>query len=63
METLDLNKTPIQACGSFDPLIDEYALTVTSGSLVVTFEFLKKKDIEHLISCLSCMIATEEEPN
>lgn len=53
----------IQACGTFDVLTDEYTLTVASGALVVTFDFLKKKDIEHLLSCLSCMIASEEQPN
>lgn len=49
----------IQACGYHDVLTDEYALTVASGSLVVTFDFLKKGDVEHLISCLSCMIADD----
>lgn len=46
----------IQACGSFDPSMDEYSFTIASGALVVTFEFLKKEDIEHLNSCLSCML-------
>ena len=46
----------IQACGSFDPDANEYHFTIASGSLVVTFEFLKKEDIEHLNSCLSCML-------
>jgi len=47
---------PIQATGSFDVLTDEYSFSICSGSLVVTFDFLKKKDIEHLVSCLSCML-------
>lgn len=46
----------IQACASFDPVTGEYSFSVVSGSLVVTFEFLKKADIEHLNSCLSCML-------
>lgn len=50
----------IQACGSFDPEEDEYSFTITSGALAVTFEFLKKEDIEHLNSCLSCMLITDE---
>lgn len=47
---------PIQATGSFDVLAGEYSFSICSGSLVVTFDFLKKKDIEHLVSCLSCML-------
>ena len=47
---------PIQATGFFDVLADEYSFSICSGSLVVTFDFLKKKDIEHLVSCLSCML-------
>jgi len=50
----------IQACGSFDPEEDEYSFTIASGALAVTFEFLKKEDIEHLNSCLSCMLITDE---
>jgi len=51
---------PIQATGSFDVLTDEYSFSICSGSLVVTFDFLKKKDIEHLVSCLSCMLMNNE---
>jgi hypothetical protein len=50
----------IQATGSFDVLTDEYSFSIGSGSLVVTFDFLKKKDIEHLVSCLSCMLINYE---
>lgn len=50
----------IQACGSFDPVTGEYSFSVTSGSLVVTFEFLRKEDVEHLNSCLSCMLIDDD---
>jgi hypothetical protein len=50
---------PIQASGSFDSLADEYSLTVCSGSLVVSIDFLKREDIEHLMSCLECMLVDE----
>ena len=50
----------IQACGSVDILTGDYSLSIASGRLVVSFDFLKKEDIEHLISCLSCMIAPLE---
>ena len=56
-------ETPIQATGSFDVLTDEYSFSICSGSLVVTFDFLKKNDIEHLVSCLSCMLVNEELTN
>lgn len=49
----------IQASGSFDVLADEYSLTVCSGSLVVSIDFLKREDIEHLMSCLECMLVDE----
>lgn len=50
----------IQACASFDPTTDEYSFSVASGSLVVTFESLRKEDIEHLSSCLSCMLIDDD---
>jgi hypothetical protein len=53
----------IQATGAFDPLVDEYSFSICSGSLVVTFDFLKKDDIEHLVSCLSCMLVDDESAN
>ena len=53
-------ESPIQATGSFDVLTDEYSFSICSGSLVVTFDFLKKDDIEHLVSCLSCMLVDDE---
>ncbi len=56
-------ESPIQATGSFDVLTDEYSFSICSGSLVVTFDFLKKKDIEHLVSCLSCMLVDDELAN
>jgi hypothetical protein len=56
-------KPLIQATGSFDVLTDEYSFSIGSGSLVVTFDFLKKKDIEHLVSCLSCMLMSDEPIN
>jgi hypothetical protein len=40
--------------------MDEYSLTVTSGGMAVTFDFLKKEDMRHLLSCLSCMLDSDE---
>lgn len=53
----------IQATGAFDPVVNEYSFSICSGSLVVTFDFLKKDDIEHLVSCLSCMLVDDESTN
>ncbi len=46
----------IQATGSYDTVMDEYSLTITGGSLTITFEFLKKDDLEHIKSCIDCML-------
>jgi len=54
-------KNPIQATGSYDARTKEYNLSICSGDLVVTFEFLKKENIEHFISCLTCMIYRDED--
>ena len=56
----DSEKIPIQATGSYDVLTKEYSFSICSGELAVTFEFLKKKDIEHFISCLTCMLCNDE---
>jgi hypothetical protein len=50
----------IQACGTFDPTLDEYSFTLACGALAVTFEFLSKEDIEHINSCLSCMLINDK---
>lgn len=50
----------IQACGAYDSTLKEYTFSISSGGLVITFEFLKKSDIEHLSSCLSCMLLCDE---
>ena len=53
--------TPIQATGSYDVLTKEYSFSICSGELAVTFEFLKKEDIEHFVSCLTCMLYQDED--
>jgi hypothetical protein len=50
----------LQATGSFDPIADEYSLSLVSGCLVVTFDFLTREQIEHIKSCLDCMLMTLE---
>lgn len=52
---------PIQATGSYDILTKEYSFSICSGELVVTFEFLKKKDIKHIVSCLNCTLLQDED--
>lgn len=55
-----MKSEPIQASGYFDVFTEEYALTICSGSLVLSLDFLKKKDIEHLMSCLECMLVPDQ---
>jgi hypothetical protein len=55
MEACPMKKEPIQVCGSYSGVENEYSLTVSSGGLVVTFDFLSEEDIKELISCLNCM--------
>ena len=62
MDSRSVERSPIQTSGYFDILTNEYALTICSGSLVMTLEFLKEEDIRELLSCLSCMLPTEDEP-
>lgn len=61
MDSRSVGRSPIQVSGYFDILTDEYALTVCSGSLVMTLEFLKEEDIRELLSCLSCMLVDDEK--
>jgi hypothetical protein len=56
-----MTKERIQTCGSYDATEDEYSLTVSSGGLVVTFDFLSEEDIEELVSCLNCMLMKDAE--
>jgi len=61
MEARPMTKERIQACGSYDAAEDEYSLTVSSGGLVVTFDFLSEEDIEELVSCLTCMLVKDDD--
>lgn len=56
METRRMTKEKIQATGSFDGITEEYSLSVGSGGLVVSFDFLKEEDIREILSCLICML-------
>jgi len=56
-----MTKERIQTCGSYDAAEDEYSLTVSSGGLVVTFDFLSEEDIGELVSCLNCMLIKDEQ--
>lgn len=74
---MKLNKdtTSLQACGSFDPLVDKYSISIaiegalkgptvalesgSDGSLCVSFDCLSREDLEHLESCISCMLTTD----
>lgn len=54
----------LQAAGSFDSLTGEYSLSLASGSLLVTFDFLTRDQVEHIKSCIDCMlISSQPTPN
>jgi hypothetical protein len=60
MDSRSLNRAPIQVSGYFDMLTNEYALTICSGGLVATIEFLKEEDVREILSCVSCMLLPED---
>lgn len=62
MDSCPVDRAPIQASGYFDSFTKEYALSICSGSLLVTFDFLKEDDVRELLSCLSCMLGDDETP-
>jgi hypothetical protein len=50
----------LQACGSFDVITGEYSFTLASGQICLTFDFLSREDIQHIFSCLSCLLGSSE---
>lgn len=62
MDSRSVDSQRIQVSGYFDVLTNEYALTVCSGGLVATIEFLKEEDIREILSCVSCMLPPEDKP-
>lgn len=62
MDSRSVEHSRIQTSGYFDILTNEYALTICSGGLVMTLEFLKEEDIRELLSCVSCMLPPEDKP-
>lgn len=61
MDSCSVASPRIQVSGYFDVLTNEYAITVCSGSLVATIEFLKEEDIREILSCVSCMLPPEND--
>jgi len=54
--------TPIQTCGSCDPLTDEFTLSMCFGeSPALTFEGLTREQVINLRDCLDCMLWEESE--
>ena len=54
-----MTKEKIQATGSYDETTEEYSLSIGSGGLIVSFDFLKEADILEILSCLNCMLPDE----
>ncbi len=59
METRRVTTEHIQAIGSYDTSTGEYCLSLCSGGLVVSFDYLKEEDILEILSCLNCMLPEE----
>lgn len=55
-----MTKERIQATGSYDGTTEEYSLSLGSGGLIVSFDFLKEDDIREILSCLTCMLPANE---
>ena len=60
METRRMTKDKVQATGSYDGTTEEYTLSLCSGGLVVSFDFLKEDDIREILSCLTCMLPFDD---
>ena len=55
-----MNNKNIQTIGSYHP-DDGYIFTICfSGTHTVTLDGLTREDVEHMKSCLECMLFTEE---
>lgn len=46
----------IQSCGTYDPVTDEYSLTIGYKDISLTLEGLNTADVEELQSCLNCLL-------
>jgi len=55
-----MSKERITATGSFDALTEEYALSISSGGLIVSFDFLSEADLREILSCINCLLPTED---
>ena len=53
----------VSCCGSYDPVTREYSFSAVSGGLCISFDFLKKEDIEEMKSCLECLLFSEQPEN
>ena len=53
----------ISCCGSDDPVTGEYCFSAVSGGLCISFDFLKREDIEEMQSCLECLLLSEQPEN
>lgn len=49
----------LQATGSYDESKDEYSLAIATDRTLFAFDFLKKEDLEHIQSCIECMLLND----
>jgi len=55
-----MTKERINTTGSFDPVTEEYALSLSSGGLIVSFDFLSEEDLREIQSCITCLLPSED---
>lgn len=55
-----MTKERIITSGSFDALTEEYALSISSGGLIVSFDFLSEEDLREILSCINCLLPSED---
>jgi len=55
-----MSKEKILTSGSFDPLTEEYVLSISSGGLIVSFDFLREEDLREIRSCINCLLPSED---
>ena len=53
----------IQCAGSFDALTGDYSFSIATDELLVSFDRLKRSDIEEIASCLVTMMDADLDAN
>ena len=52
----------MQTCGSYDPTLGDYSISLAGGTKCVTLEGLSRAEIEDLADLCMCLLFDEEQP-